>query len=177
MNTKLIVLPTIVFLLSIPSLTQADVIAASSDHYQLQHTATSNHSPDKVWARLINPATWWHPDHTYSGDSANLSLVPHAGGLWSENWGANSVLHGSVLLIQENEMLRLNAPFGPLQEMGVSVVWTISLSATESGTTVTFDEIANGTAASKLNELAPAVDFVKSEAIRRLTQDVAPIDE
>lgn len=153
---------------------QADVVSSSSSHYQLKHSAESSMPPAELWQRLANPQTWWHPDHTYSGDSNNLSLDTQAGGLWREDWQGNSVLHGSVLLAKENEMLRLDAPFGPLQEMGVSVVWTISLSPSESGgTLVVFDEIANGSDISKLDGLAPAVDFVKAEALRRLTENSA----
>ena len=149
----------------------AEVVSASPDHYTLRQQGASPLAPDALWARLIEPASWWHPDHTYSGDSANLSLKAKAGGVWREDWDGGSVFHGEVLMARKGKTLRLDAPFGPLQEMGVSVVWTITLTPDEEtgGTTVTFDEIANGTAASKLDELAPAVDFVKTEAMARLT--------
>ena len=149
----------------------AEVVTASPDHYTLHQEGVSPLAPDALWARLIEPASWWHPDHTYSGDAGNLSLKAKAGGVWREDWDGGSVFHGEVLLAKEGETLRLDAPFGPLQEMGVSVVWTIKLAPDEEtgGTKVTFYEIANGTAASKLDELAPAVDFVKTEAMARLT--------
>lgn len=147
----------------------AEVIEVASGHYVLKHEARSELGPEDLWARLINPATWWHPDHTYSGNAGNLSLEPVAGGLWREEWQGGSVLHGQVLNAVPGQLLRLDAPFGPLQGMGVSVVWSISIQADGTGSLVTFDEIANGSAASKLDALAPAVDFVKSEAIKRLT--------
>ncbi len=148
---------------------QAEVVGASGDRYILKHEARSSLTPADLWARLIKPATWWHPDHTYSGDAGNLSLEPAAGGLWREDWADGSVLHGQVLNTVPGQLLRLDAPFGPLQEMAVSTVWTITIKPDGGGSLVTFDEIANGTAASKLGALAPAVDFVKGEAIRRLT--------
>ena len=149
----------------------AEIVAAGPDHYTLKQQGVSPLPPEALWARLIKPAEWWRPDHTYSGDAANLSLKVKAGGLWREDWDGGSVAHGIVLLAKKNEMLRLDAPFGPLQEMGVSVIWTIALEADEDGggTTVTFTEIANGSSASKLDELAPAVDFVKTEAMKQLT--------
>ncbi len=148
----------------------AEVTAATPDHYTLNHDGTSPLAPDALWARLIKPADWWHPDHTYSGDASNLSLKAKAGGQWREVWDAGSTSHGVVLLVEDEKTLRLNAPFGPLQGMGVTVVWTISLALDEEtgGTKVTFTEIANGSPASKLDEIAPAVDFVKTEAMRRL---------
>ncbi len=159
----------IIACLSVTTSVQAEIIEATADRYVLKHQARSSLSPADLWARLIKPADWWHPDHTYSGDAGNLSLEPAAGGLWREDWTDGSVLHGQVLNAVPGKLLRLDAPFGPLQEMAVSTVWTITLKPDGDGSLVTFDEIANGTAASKLDALAPAVDFVKSEAIRLLT--------
>ncbi len=150
----------------------AEVVESSPERYVLKQQMESSLSPPQLWKRLLEPSSWWHPDHTYSGDSANLSLDAKAGGLWREDWEGNSVFHGSILQVQTEKTLRLNAPFGPLQALAVNVVWTINIEPVESGgSLVTFDEIANGTAASKLDALAGAVDFVKTEAIKRL---VAP---
>ena len=152
----------------LPTSAYAEVVKASSEHYHLKQQATSSLSPNALWQRLIKPETWWHPDHTYSGDSANLSLDAQAGGLWREDWSTGSIVHGQVLLVTKDKQLRLEAPFGPLQEKAVDVIWTITLTPTEDGTSVLFEEIANGNNHSQLDELAPAVDFVKTEAINRL---------
>src|SRR5687768_18231554 len=37
-----------------------------------------------VWAALLRPAGWWNGEHTYSGNPANLSLDPVAGGCFCE---------------------------------------------------------------------------------------------
>jgi len=158
----------IVILLGTPA--KAEIISATSDHYHLKQKGVSSLSPAELWARLIEPKNWWHPDHTYSGDAAKLSFTPIAGGAWREDWEGGSIVHGTVLMAQPNKALRLEAPFGPLQQMAVNVVWTITITPNEAtgGSTVTFDETANGTAASKLNALAPAVDRVKTDAMERL---------
>ena len=147
-----------------------DVVTATPDHYTLRHEAVSDLEPNAVWDRLIEPSAWWQPDHTWSGRAENLSLEPRAGGLWAERWDGNEVLHGRVLTVLEDKMLRLDAPFGPLQGMGVMVTWTITLEPDEEtgGTKIIFDEVANGSGQSRLDEVAPAVDGVKSEAIARL---------
>lgn len=146
----------------------AEVIESAPDHYTLRHEATSPLSPSDAWSRLVDPARWWHPDHTYSGRAEALSLELKAGGLWREDWDGGSVAHGEVLMVQTGKRLRLNAPFGPLQGMGVNVVWTITLEPEGEGTKIIFDEVANGTVASGLDSIAPAVDGVKSVAISRL---------
>jgi uncharacterized protein YndB with AHSA1/START domain len=106
--------------------------------------------------------------HSYSGDAANLSLDPRAGGLWKEEWDGGSVAHGTVLYVKPGEQLRLAAPFGPLQSMAVDVVWTITITPEGTGSKVVFDEVANGSGASNLDKIAGAVDSVKGEAINRL---------
>lgn len=147
-----------------------EVVKSAPDHYTLQLRANSELPPKVLWQRLVVPATWWHPDHTYSGDANNLSLELKAGGLWQERWGENGVLHGRVLNLIDGKLLRLDAPFGPLQSMAVNVIWTITIEADGSGSLVTFDEIANGTSASNLEQIAKAVDAVKSQALARLVK-------
>ncbi|WP_300379856.1 hypothetical protein [Henriciella sp.] len=147
----------------------AEIVAASPEHYELHHEATSSLTPEELWERLIHPEDWWAPAHTYSGDAANLSLDLQAGGLWREDWDGGSVSHGSVLMVREGEQLRLDAPFGPLQGMAVKVSWTITIEPDGEGARATFKEVANGSVSSALGQIAPAVDSVKSEAMQRLT--------
>lgn len=156
---------------ALPFAAQAEVVTATKDHFTLKLEAESDLSPEDVWTRLIVPADWWQGDHSYSGDAANLSLDPVAGGVWREDWDGGSVWHGTVLQAKPNKVLSLSAPFGPLQGLAVQSVWTITLTPNETGGThIRFDHVTNGTEASNLDELAPAVDFVKSEALKRLAR-------
>lgn len=153
---------------------QGKVIKSSPDHFTLQHEAVSTLPPKAMWKKLINPSEWWHPDHTYSGSAKNLSLKAKAGGHWKEVWPGGSVIHGEILYLKTGEQIRLSAPFGPLQAMAITDVWTITITPHEDGSKIVFDEIANGTSASKLDEMAKAVDFVKEEAIQRLAASSLP---
>lgn len=149
----------------------ADIVTAAPDHFTLKLEAQTELTPDEVWDRLIEPSQWWLPDHTYSGSSDNLSLDPQAGGLWREDWEGGSVWHGTVMQAKPGETLVLEAPFGPLQGLAVTTVWTITLAPGEkSGTVITFDHVTNGTNVSGLDVLAPAVNFVKSEALKSLAR-------
>lgn len=161
--------------IALPIGAQADVISAAPDHFTLKLEAETELTPDEVWNRLIIPAEWWLSDHSFSGDSNNLSIDPTPGGLWREDWEDGSVWHGTVLQAQPGKVLRLSAPFGPLQDMAVTSIWTITLTPTDTdGTLITFDHVTNGSASSNLQDLAPAVDFVKSEALKSLAR---PRDE
>ena len=155
-------------LLALPAFAIAEVLSSSTTHFSLSHSAPSTLSTEELWDRLVHPESWWHPDHTYSGDSSNLSLDLKAGGLWQETWGESAIAHGEILLIEPGKTLRLNAPFGPLQGLGAYCIWTISIEPAADGSTVTFTETAVGPPTAKLDELAVAVDYVKTEAIQRL---------
>lgn len=154
----------------------AEIVSSSATHFVLRHEAATPLPPEAAWERLVDPAVWWHPDHTYSGDAANLSLELTAGGLWREDWDGGSVAHGRVLMVASGKSLRMEAPFGPLQAVGAYTIWTITIQPAEAGrgSLVIFDEIATGPPTAKLDELAPAVDYVKGEALRRLAAPVAP---
>lgn len=155
----------------VSSIANAEVVTSAPDHFTLVLEAETELSPDEVWARLIDPQEWWQSDHSYSGDASNLSLDPQPGGLWREDWEDGSVWHGTVLQAQPGKVLSLQAPFGPLQALAVNAVWTISLTEMESGgTTIRFDHVTNGTSSSGLDQLAPAVDYVKSEALKSLAR-------
>lgn len=150
---------------------QGEVLERGSTHYVLRQSGYSALAPAALWERLVHPARWWNPAHTYSGDARNLSLQPDAGGLWREDWDGGAVAHGSVLLWQPPHTLRLAAPFGPLQGLGVHAVWTITITAQGDGSQVSFDETASGPPGANFKQLATAVDGVKTEALRRLLAD------
>ena len=155
----------------VTSVATAEVVSSAPDHFTLALEAETELNPDEVWARLIEPKDWWQSDHSYSGDAANLSLDPQPGGLWREDWEDGSVWHGTVLQAQPGKVLSLQAPFGPLQPLAVNAVWTISLTEMETGgTMIRFDHVTNGTSSSGLDQLAPAVDYVKSEALKSLAR-------
>lgn len=160
---------TMICALAMSAPVRAELVSASDGYFMLRHEGTSSLSPAATWERLVNPASWWHPDHTYSGDAGNLSLDLKAGGLWYEQWDGGSVTHGTVVYVDTGKTLRLEAPFGPLQGIGAYVIWTISLEPIAGGTRIVFEESAIGPPAGDYAELAKAVDFVKGEAMRRLT--------
>ncbi|MEL7545024.1 MAG: hypothetical protein AAGJ84_00110 [Pseudomonadota bacterium] len=169
MNYRILVLAAVAFA-GADSATP-DIVSSGSDHYILRHEASSELPPAVLWDRFVDVSAWWHPDHTYSGDADNLKLDPVAGGAWREDWQNGSVIHGEVLYASPPHIMRLEAPFGPLQGMAVNVVWSISIQPSDTGSLVMFDEIATGASASGLEQLAPAVDGVKQEALDRLVSD------
>ncbi|MEO1043025.1 MAG: hypothetical protein AAFX52_12115 [Pseudomonadota bacterium] len=147
----------------------AEVSSASERGFTLRHEATSVQSPDEVWQRLMNPATWWADDHTYSADASNISPLGKAGSYWREDWQTGSVVHGRVLLVKDGEELVLSAPFGPLLYTGAECIWSIKLTPADGGgTRITSSHTVVGGEGTGLKELAPAVDFVMGAGIASL---------
>lgn len=149
--------------------TRAEVIEASEEHFVLVHEEVSPLAPDALWDRLMEPALWWDPNHTYSGDAANLSMEDTAGSYWREDWDTGSVIHGQVLLVKEGEELILSAAFGPLISTAADCRWTIRLEATENGgTLIKSSHTVAGAPGTGLEDLADPVDFVMGNGIKRL---------
>lgn len=146
-----------------------EVGEAGADHFLIGFSAHVQAPPAKVYVALSEVARWWSPEHTWSGESANLSLKAEAGGCFCERWATGSAEHGRVIMAMKNELLRLSAALGPLQESAVNGVLTFTLKPTEEGNTeLDVDYRVNGSSAADLDQLAPAVDGVLALQIDRL---------
>ena len=124
--------------------------------------------PEKVWKAIGEWGRWWSDEHTYSGKAANITLPLTANGCLCETIpGGGSVRHGVVELVIPNQMLRLDAAFGPLQDEGVGAAYTLSLKAKDGGNELTMTYNVGG-ARDFISSAAPAIDGVLSEAVARL---------
>ena len=122
-----------------------------------------------AWQRLVRPQDWWDPEHTYSHDSKNLSLVLKVGGCWCErlaNGGA--VRHLEVVYVSPRETLRLTGGLGPLQRMGANGTLSFMLKREPSGGTRVVAEYAvSGFAPAGFTDMAGAVDEVLGAQLAR----------
>ena len=138
----------------------ADVVDSSPNGFTLKGTASVGVSPDVAFRALVDVAAWWDKDHTYTGVSKNLSIVPQPGGCFCEQLaGGGGVEHGRVVNVLPGSLLRLQGAVGPLQQLGVtgSLSWEITKAASGSTITMTY---AVGGYAPTLEKLAPLVDQV-----------------
>lgn len=149
----------------------ADVKASAADAMIIQVKGEIPLSRDDAWSRLLNPASWWLKDHTYSGDSTNLTIDAVAGGCWCELWEDGEVEHGRVIYLKRNETIRFDAPLGPLQGLGVNAVVTFTLAngSAAGRTAITADMVVVGSSLSGLDRLAPVVDQVIAQQVKSLT--------
>ncbi len=158
----------------------AEISESAADHFLIGFSAHVEAPPGKVYVALSEVARWWSAEYTWSGESANLSLKPEAGGCFCERWATGSVEHGRVVMAKKNELLRLNAAIGPLQENAVNGVLTFSLKTTAEDTTeLDIDYRVNGSSVSGLDQLASTVDDMLATQIDRLLRyiDTGKADE
>ena len=62
----------------------------------------------RVYASLLDVGSWWSDNHTYSGESRNLSIDARAGGCFCEKLPNGAVEHMRVVFLRPNEVLRMD---------------------------------------------------------------------
>ena len=148
---------------------RADVVDSQSNGFTVSHKVSIAAPPAKVWAALGQVGAWWDGEHSFSGDSRNLSLDLKPGGMFAEalsNGGA--VRHMVVVYADPGKRLRMEGGLGPLQAYGVSGSLTFTLSAEGSGTVLVETYDVGGHAPGGLDKLAGVVDGVLTHQVDRL---------
>lgn len=147
----------------------ADVTAKAPDGMIIQIKAEVALDRDDAWARLVDISSWWSGDHTYSKSAKSLSVDAVAGGCWCELWNDGEVEHGRVVMVMPKQAIRFDTALGPLQQMGVAGMMTITLAdgSAASKTTVTLDYQVSGSSLSGLDKIADIVNQVLTEQVTR----------
>jgi hypothetical protein len=168
----MLVIPLICMLGAAPA--GAEIVNAGPNGFYLRHVAdTPNVAPPVVWAALADIGKWWDPEHTYSGDSRNLTLEPYVRGCFCEKLSLYAgIEHASVVYAQPAKILRLNGALGPLQEFGVNGSMTWQIEAAGGGSRITLTYSVGGFADRPLADWAPIVDEVLGGQLQRLARYV-----
>lgn len=147
---------------------RAEVIDSTPQGFRVVHSIEVDAGPESVWRALEEPAGWWHPDHTWSGDAANLSLEVVPGGCFCETWDGGASAHLDVVRVEEGRLLRLQGGLGPLQARPVTGLLDWRLEPGDEGrTSITLDYHVAGVAGS---DWANPVDGVLALQVARLAQ-------
>jgi hypothetical protein len=153
----------------------AEVTASSEAGFVAHNEVEVPVGAAEAWAMLFKPSRWWNPEHSYSGNSANMTLAPAAGGCFCEvipgaNHGpAGGIEHMRVLYVDpKGHTLRLAGALGPLQSEAVTGVLTITVEPAGPGARITWDYVVGGYVRRPMAEIAPLVDFVIGEQLTRL---------
>jgi len=151
----------------------AHAVEVASNGFVVRHERIIRASPAQVYDALVGKVgSWWNPQHTYSGDSKNLSIDPHPGGCFCERLPNGGVEHMRVIHLRRNEMVRLAGGLGPLQASGVSGSLTWRLLPVDNGSKLELTYSVGGFVAGGFESIAPAVERVLGEQADRLKRFV-----
>lgn len=147
---------------------RGEVVDKGPSHFRLRFTQQIAAPPEKVFQAIGQIGRWWDSAHSYSGQAANMTLPLTANGCFCESLpNGGGVRHGVVELVIPNQLVRVDAALGPLQDEGVSGALAFSLKATDGGTELTTTYNVGG-ARDFIVSIAPAVDGVMGGAVKRL---------
>ena len=163
----------------------AEVTGSGPLGFVSRHEVVVEASPKAVWLALIAPAGWWTSDHTWSGDAANLTLTPQAGGCFCEKIPEvdepgrftleGSVEHMRVIQAYPEVALRMQGALGPLQSEPVTGVLTIAISKTEAGTRIVWEYNVGGAMRYEMPVIARAVDAVMGVQLASLAKPLGVV--
>lgn len=171
---RVLVLAVLFAALALPATARAEVASASPSAFTLTAEADVGVPPAAAWRSLTQIGSWWNAAHSYSGEGRRLRLDAQAGGCFCERWGeGQSVEHARVVMVMEHNgvrTLRMIGALGPLQDMGVTAVWTFVIAPTAGGSKITMTYRVAGEPGVGLNHLAGPVDGVLMEQFGRLVR-------
>jgi len=153
----------------------AELLNAGEDGFTVQHTATTDAKAAIVYRTMTaHIDQWWNPEHSWSGNAANLHMKTERGGCFCESLpGGGFAEHLRIVYLAPESEIRFDGALGPLQAMAVQgrMIWKIK--RLETGTQVSFTYHVFGHPDGGLTAIAPAVDGVIGEQLQRLVDRLA----
>ncbi len=148
----------------------AEVTKVHPSGFIVRHEVMVEADTKATWLALISPDGWWRKEHTWSGDAANLTIMPSAGGCFCERIPEvdepgrftleGSVEHMRVIQSAPETALRMRGALGPLQSEPVTGILTIAISKTDKGTRLVWEYNVAGYMRYEIPVISRAVDGV-----------------
>ena len=147
----------------------AEVVSASSNGFEVRETVPLVVPPEAAFKAFGELPAWWDPQHTYSGDSANLRLQLTPGGCFCERIpkSGGGVEHMHVAYVEPNKRVVLTGALGPLLYEATTGVMDVQIKTIAGGSQLVLDYKVAGFANGGADKLAPAVDGVLAEQLKR----------
>ncbi len=147
---------------------QAEVVSSGPHGFHIRHSVPLVVPQDGAMRAFAEIGSWWNPEHTYSGSAANLSLALSPGGCFCERLpSGGGIEHMRVAYLAPGERLVLTGSLGPLLFEATNGVMDVKIERIAGGSRVTMDYKAAGFASAGGDKLAPLVDQVLGEQMRR----------
>ena len=162
--------------LLVPATAHAEVVSANAHGFEIRHIVQTVTPQPAAFDAFAQIPQWWSKDHTYSGDSANLSLSPSPGGCFCERLPTGGgVEHMRVAYVAPGERLVMTGSLGPLLYEATAGVMDVKVERIAGGSRLTMNYRAAGFANGGADKLAPLVDRVLGEQMGRYRKFAAAI--
>ena len=147
----------------------AEVVSAGPNGFEVRHSVNLVIPQAKAYSAFSEIQNWWSKDHTYSGDASHLSLQLRPGGCFCERLdNGGGIEHLRVTYVQPGERAVLTGALGPLLYEATAGVMDIKVERIAGGSRITMDYRVAGFAKGGAAEMAPIVDKVLGEQMKRL---------
>ena len=148
----------------------AEVVSASPNGFEVRHTVNLVVKPDVAYSSFANVGAWWDNEHTYSGEAANMSLQLRPGGCFCEKVpkGGGGIEHMRVTYVDPGKRVVFTGALGPLLYEATAGVMDVQIKSTAAGSQLTLNYRAAGFANGGGDKMAPLVDQVLGEQMKRL---------
>ena len=146
----------------------AEVVSAEPHGFEIQHVVNLVIPQPKAFVAFGQVGQWWSKDHTYSGDAARMSLQLRPGGCLCETLdGGGGIEHMRVAYVKPGEQVVLTGSLGPLLYEATTGVMDVKVERIAGGSRVIMNYRAAGFAKGNAEKLAPLVDQVLGEQMKR----------
>ncbi|HVF36649.1 MAG TPA: ATPase [Sphingomicrobium sp.] len=160
-----LLLPTL--MLATPA--AAEVVHSHSNGFEVRHSVSLVIPQPQAFAAFGQIGKWWDKDHTYSGDASRLSLQMRLGGCFCETIeGGGGIEHLRVAYVQPPERVVLTGGLGPLLYEATAAVMDVKVERIAGGSRIVMTYRAAGFAKGGAEKIAPLVDQVLGEQMKRL---------
>ena len=144
----------------------AEVVSSGEHGFELRRSAKVPSPPADAMRDFATPAGWWDSAHSYSGDSANLSMTLQPGGCFCERLpGGGGVEHMRVAYVDPGKRLVLTGSLGPLLYAATAGVMDLQFKPAGQGTEIVLTYKVAGFAGGGAAKLAPMVDGMIGQAV------------
>ena len=146
----------------------AAVIAAGDHGFEIQHSVNLVVPQSQAFTAFGEIGRWWNKEHTYSGDATRMSMQLRPGGCFCEPLdGGGGIEHMRVTYVQPGERVVLTGSLGPLLYEATSGVMDVKVERIAGGSRVTMNYRAAGFAKGGAAAMAPLVDQVLGDQMKR----------
>jgi hypothetical protein len=146
----------------------AEVVSSSPNGFHIRETVQIVVPTPVAYDAFAGLSGWWSAEHTYSGDSKNLRLALSPGGCFCERLtGGGGIEHMRVAYVDPGKRIVMTGSLGPLLYEATTGVMDVQFERIAGGSKITLDYRVAGFAEGGGQKLAPLVDGVLAEQMRR----------